>query len=361
MTQAQVFEDAKQGSVRAIATVVSWRLQSQGVTVKGNLRDDCLHVLLESATIPDQQTLVPQVHQQVEQLDIRLRRLIVYGRQRGLMNPDWVHEIPLTPSSGSTSSESVPDDSSLASLSQPVFQSASMASSPLSTATAQVSRPQLAKRLTMALWMAGIVLGVVWLYQGYSQGNPQGTLADTPTIPANRVPSEQESPVIPDQSSATAGTAVGETAANTAVNSDSIPPLSSPAKSPESSANSSGGNFPGTSSSGTNQPLENSPSIESPDGVSTPEVAAVTQSDPYRAALQHGQEAALSVQTAQSSDDWNTVVNRWRHAIGFLQIVPSAHSQYAQVPEKLAEYQNYLDYAQRQQAEALAREAQEGQ
>ncbi|OUL34914.1 hypothetical protein [Nostoc sp. 106C] len=57
MVLTNVLDLAKQGNADAIASLISYQMQSQGITAKVTLQDNCIYVLLESATVPDQKTV----------------------------------------------------------------------------------------------------------------------------------------------------------------------------------------------------------------------------------------------------------------------------------------------------------------
>lgn len=87
-----------------------------------------------------------------------------------------------------------------------------------------------------------------------------------------------------------------------------------------------------------------SPRTASPTSQSSPSV----QGDPWQSAIRTATSAAHLSQSAQSNDDWDLVGGRWQLAIAQLKSVPLNHPNYAQVPDKIAEYQNYLAIAETQ-------------
>lgn len=91
-------ELARQGQPEAIASVVNHAIQSQGITAKAVLKDGSLLLLLESADVPDEQSLVPFIKRGLSELGIEsLPTLKIYGRQQGQRLPAWQHEIELEP------------------------------------------------------------------------------------------------------------------------------------------------------------------------------------------------------------------------------------------------------------------------
>lgn len=92
----------------------------------------------------------------------------------------------------------------------------------------------------------------------------------------------------------------------------------------------------------------NSPA--SPKPVATTAVSQNTSRVPslYERALDSAQSAATITQSAQSADDWNLALSRWRQAVDLLQAVPKSSPYYAIAKSKIAQYQRYLTYAQKQ-------------
>ena len=105
MTEQNLLKLAKQGNPKAIAAMLNQSLKSKNITAKVNLKDDCLHVLVESAQLPKQQTLVSFIRKGLIQLEAEsIKTVKVYGRQTGEEFPAWneTFEIvsePETPSS----------------------------------------------------------------------------------------------------------------------------------------------------------------------------------------------------------------------------------------------------------------------
>jgi PPIC-type PPIASE domain len=68
--------------------------------------------------------------------------------------------------------------------------------------------------------------------------------------------------------------------------------------------------------------------------------------DAFHEAVNNAMNAATLTQTAQSSDDWNTVAEGWQKAIAFMQAVPDNSPNYSVARAKVGEYQKNLEYAQ---------------
>lgn len=97
MTAAQpnYLQLAKQGNSNAIADVINLSLPEE-VTAKVSLKDSCLRVMLDSATVPDQNTLVALVHKVLSGMNAEsIRQVKVYGREIGEDFPHWQEEFEL--------------------------------------------------------------------------------------------------------------------------------------------------------------------------------------------------------------------------------------------------------------------------
>jgi len=95
-TQPNLLELAKQGNAQAIATLLNRSLQPKGITAKANLKDGCLHLMLEAAKAPEQQTLVAFLQKGLENLgSSAFQKVKVYGRPIGEDIPTWTQEFIL--------------------------------------------------------------------------------------------------------------------------------------------------------------------------------------------------------------------------------------------------------------------------
>jgi hypothetical protein len=95
-TLQNILELAKHGSPKAIAVLMNRHLRPKGIIVKAGLRDGCLQVLLESALIPDQSTLVAFIRKGVMNLGTEaIKSVKVYGKQTSEEFPAWIQEFEL--------------------------------------------------------------------------------------------------------------------------------------------------------------------------------------------------------------------------------------------------------------------------
>lgn len=68
--------------------------------------------------------------------------------------------------------------------------------------------------------------------------------------------------------------------------------------------------------------------------------------DPFREAVNQAMEAAILTQTAQTAEDWQTVVDLWHNAISLMAQVPNQSEHYAVAQTKVVEYSRNVTYAE---------------
>jgi hypothetical protein len=73
-----------------------------------------------------------------------------------------------------------------------------------------------------------------------------------------------------------------------------------------------------------------------------------SQADAFRWAVNRAMSAAEVTQSAQSKNEWRTIVDWWKEAIRLMQSVPRTHPNFEVAETKVQEYQKNLAYAQRQ-------------
>ncbi|MCC5643166.1 hypothetical protein LC607_09475 [Nostoc sp. CHAB 5824] len=96
MTQPNILKLAKQGDVQAIASLMNRHLQPKGITAKVAFQDACLEVMLESAEVPNQQTLVAFIRKGLTALGATSIEIVkVSGQQTGKEFPAWSKEFDL--------------------------------------------------------------------------------------------------------------------------------------------------------------------------------------------------------------------------------------------------------------------------
>ncbi|MEH2196779.1 hypothetical protein [Nostoc sp.] len=107
MTQPNYLKLAKQGDAQAIGVLINRSLQPKGINAKIAFKNNCLKVMLESSSVPEQQVLVEFIRRGIMSLNISSVKIVqVYGRQTGEEFPAWSQEFilaeELTPSSNSS-------------------------------------------------------------------------------------------------------------------------------------------------------------------------------------------------------------------------------------------------------------------
>lgn len=96
MTQQNILAAAKQGNPQAISALINRQLQPQGITAKAKLIEGCLQILVESATMPPQNEIVPYVVKGVRGLQVAaIKALVISGRRSGEDLPDWTERVDL--------------------------------------------------------------------------------------------------------------------------------------------------------------------------------------------------------------------------------------------------------------------------
>lgn len=88
-TQRRILERARQGDPAAIATWLACCLHRRGLSATATSDGDCLHLLLESAQVPDQQTAIATILHELNQLAPTFQALQVTGKQTGEVQPVW--------------------------------------------------------------------------------------------------------------------------------------------------------------------------------------------------------------------------------------------------------------------------------
>jgi len=75
-----------------------------------------------------------------------------------------------------------------------------------------------------------------------------------------------------------------------------------------------------------------------------------SQPEPFQNAVNQAMRAATLTQSAQTPEDWDIVVNHWQDAIALMDAVPPSHPQHNLAQQKVIEYQENLNYAQKNTA-----------
>lgn len=92
----KILEMAKQGNPKAIAAWFNQVLQPKGITVLAMIKEDCLHIVLDSAQIPPQQDASKFIEKKLLQLSLTSINLVkVHGRLTGQKSVTWTQNITL--------------------------------------------------------------------------------------------------------------------------------------------------------------------------------------------------------------------------------------------------------------------------
>lgn len=96
MNQSNHSELAKSGDINAINNLVNQWLLSPSITVKTTLKQDCLQIMLESATVPEKESIITCIRDNLLNLSIdSVKKVKIYARETGEDFPDWQEELEL--------------------------------------------------------------------------------------------------------------------------------------------------------------------------------------------------------------------------------------------------------------------------
>ncbi|MBE9217602.1 hypothetical protein [Dolichospermum flos-aquae] len=94
MNQSNHSELAKSGDINAINNLVNQWLHSPSITVKTTLKQDCLQIMLESAKVPEKESIIPCIRDNLLNLSIdSVKKVKIYAREAGEDFPDWQEEL----------------------------------------------------------------------------------------------------------------------------------------------------------------------------------------------------------------------------------------------------------------------------
>ncbi|MFB2938065.1 EcsC family protein [Aerosakkonemataceae cyanobacterium BLCC-F154] len=98
------FEElAKQGDINALTKLINQWMNSQSITVKAILKNDCLQIKVESAQVPEQDSVVLVIREGLIGLGIQFcQKVKIFGQQTGDDFPDWQEEFELNKQVDST-------------------------------------------------------------------------------------------------------------------------------------------------------------------------------------------------------------------------------------------------------------------
>ncbi|MDJ0707753.1 MAG: hypothetical protein QNJ46_31140 [Leptolyngbyaceae cyanobacterium MO_188.B28] len=104
-TQPSALDLAKQGNPRAIAALLNRSIQTHGIKALVRRKGDCLHIVLDAAQVPKQQTMVRYISSNLAKLEMTsINTVKIYGRQLGQDFPAWNNALVLSAQNAPNSS-----------------------------------------------------------------------------------------------------------------------------------------------------------------------------------------------------------------------------------------------------------------
>lgn len=89
-TQQKTIDLAKEGHPKAIAFIINQYLKTTGVSTIAGWKGDCLHIILESEQVPNQQSYAPFVEKKIISLQSNsLKNVKIHGRTSGNKSIIW--------------------------------------------------------------------------------------------------------------------------------------------------------------------------------------------------------------------------------------------------------------------------------
>lgn len=96
--RAKIIEIARQGSPKAIAALMNQYLKTKGITALAMVKEDCLHIILESEQEPHPDKMVNFVRKHILELQLTsFESVKAHWRKQGNKSPSWSKKIELIP------------------------------------------------------------------------------------------------------------------------------------------------------------------------------------------------------------------------------------------------------------------------
>jgi hypothetical protein len=96
MTQPNLLELAKKGNAKAITALMNRKLQAKNITAKAEIKQACLHVILESQQVPNREASIAFIRQGMLNLKPEsIQKVKVYGQKIGEDSSSWSEEFEL--------------------------------------------------------------------------------------------------------------------------------------------------------------------------------------------------------------------------------------------------------------------------
>ncbi len=331
-------ERAKQGDEKAIAAILNHFFKPQGITAKATVKQGNLLLLVESEMVPDQDTLVPFIHQGLANLGIANIKpnVKIGGRQIGGRTA-WQQEIDLNhPPAGIVSDDDHDDNNDLPLADEddmPVEDDDFLSQRSTdddrdedveedSSVKPPKSQDKFSKKNLLIL---AVVLLLLFLGAGVAAyfflpgflGGEETTESEPVSTPA--VPSATDQPKAASPPSEPSATKQPDSPTTPSANATAQQNASTPGQSPEKTA---------TSEANTS-------------GSST------TISVPFYQAVNKANQAWEMTQTASSSEEWEKIAVLWNDALLLMKEVPADHANYTIAKDRIPKYTKYRDFAQR--------------
>lgn len=93
-TQQKTIDLAKEGNPKAIAFIINQYIKNTGVSTIAGWKGDCLHIILESEQVPNQQSYAPFVEKKIISLQSdSLKNVKIHGRKSGNKSIIWTQVV----------------------------------------------------------------------------------------------------------------------------------------------------------------------------------------------------------------------------------------------------------------------------
>ncbi len=156
-----ILERAKLGDAKAIASLLNRSLSPKGITIKANLKGNCLRVMLESFQVPPQANVVQFVHQGLRKLQAEpIKTVTIYGRKTGEEFPAWCQDLDLN----SEMPMQVSDATQPSELSNSLFVKSGISN----TTRNAVKISSSAKEAKLPKRLSRVLVGFLWLWIAFN-------------------------------------------------------------------------------------------------------------------------------------------------------------------------------------------------
>jgi cell division septation protein DedD len=343
-------ERAKQGDEKAIAAVLNHFFQPQGITAKATLKQGNLLLLIESEMVPDQDTLVPFIHQGLANLGIANinPKVKIGGRQiRG--RTAWQQQIdlehpprPILADGENDDHNDLPlvDDDDMPIEDNDFLNQRSMAddddddyalegdsSKQNQKSSKKFSKKNLLILVVLFLLLLGAVAAVYFFFllPGFL-AEKESTDSQPTSVPSS--PTSPEKPADASKKASEAKTAQSPEATSA--------PKPTPGGSPTPVA---------TATAPQNASTQGQSPQSTPTNGASSASGSATISVPFYQAVNKANQAWEITQVASSSEDWEKIAVLWNDALVLMKEVPADHANYSIAQDRIPKYTKYRDFA----------------